>query len=74
LGQGIQLLFSLFKSEWSRREGSPGGLKLILKLLELRGRWRKAFNLKALKIPEFFVKPRSVLKVLVREVGESDQY
>ena len=70
----IQLLSSLFKSEWSHREGSPDGLKLILKLLELRGRWRKAFNLTALKITKFFVKPRGVLKVLVvREVEESDR-
>ena len=41
-------------------------MKLSLKLLELRGRWRKEFNLKAFKIAEFVVKPRGVLKVRVR--------
>ena len=66
LSQVGKLLFSLFGSGWSRREGSPSGLKLSLKRLELRGRWRKAFDLKALKIAEFLVKSRGVLKVLVR--------
>ena len=45
--------------------GSPGGLKLSLKFLELRGRRRKSFDLEMLKIAEFFIKSRGVLRVRV---------
>jgi hypothetical protein len=74
LSQVGKLLFSSFGSGWRHQEGPPIGLKLMLKLLELRGRGRKAFDLETLEIAEFFVKPRCVMKVLMREVGKSNQY
>jgi len=69
----IKLFFGLDGGNRRRRERAPGDLKLRVELLQLRCGRRQTFNLKALKITKFFVKPWGGLKMRQGQGGKTDQ-
>jgi len=57
LREMLELLLCLHWCRCCVRKLAPGGLQLMVELLELGGGGSKAFDLRALQVPKVFVEP-----------------